>query len=101
VTINTYIARGMTTLGIYRAIPFKVTGPSSYTTGGHAVAEAQLGLVPELMPDVELTDGTTTRVAVYNYTTGKYQAFVPNTNVEVANGVDLSTFTGRGLAVGK
>lgn len=100
-TIDTNIARGMTTLGLYRAITFKATGPSSYTTGGHAVADAQLGLVPEVMPDLILWSGTATRLAVYDYANGKYVIYVPNTGAEVAATTDLSAFTARGLAIGK
>lgn len=99
-TIDIYVARGMGTAGLYRVLPFKATGPSSYVSGGTAV-ESQLTLVPEVMPDLILHSGSAVRLAVYDYTNKKYMVYVPNTGAEVADGVDLSSFVGRGVAYGQ
>lgn len=102
-TMDLTVARnGMQYWGAYRASPFKLTGPSSYATGGisHPAKDVGLGVV-DIMPEVILHSGTAVRIAVYDYTTEKYVVYVPNTGAEVANGVDLSTFTGRGVALGR
>jgi hypothetical protein len=84
----------------------RYTGPSAaaggYLTGGDPIGPGDVG-----MGDIfgvyggYITDGTTIRVPVWNYTTQKLQFFVPNTNAEVANAVDLSAFSGTILFTGK
>ena len=88
--------------GAYRAVPFKLTGPSSYATGGisHPAKDFGLGVV-DIVPEVILHSGTAVRLAVYDYTNEKWVVYVPNTGAEVANGTDLSTFTGRAVALGR
>jgi hypothetical protein len=99
-TIDIQVARNQTVAGLYRVLPFKATGPSSYATGGHAV-KTQFPFEPEVLPDLLLQDGASTRLAVYEYDLDRYVIYVPNTGAEVANGTDLSTFTARGVAWGK
>lgn len=100
-TIDTYVARGPSTAGLYRVLPFKYTGPASYVTGGEAVGEADLGVTPEVMPTLLAHSGSAVRLLVYDYTNKKYLWYVPNTGAEVANGTDLSTFVARGVVVGQ
>ena len=77
------------------------TGPASYATGGEDVSPAIFGLgkIIALLGCV-ITDGTTTRIGVWNIATQKLQFIVPNTNVEVAAAVNLSTFTGAIVVFG-
>lgn len=100
-TLNYDAVRTRDLAGIRERRVFPYTGPASYATGGESISASDvlLGTI-ELLPDFHITDGTTVRTMVYNYTTGKLVAFVPNTNVQVANGVNLSTFTGRFEVIG-
>lgn len=77
------------------------TGPASYATGGEDVSPSVFGLgyVNAVVAAV-ITDGTSFRIGAWNITTGKLQWMVPNTNVEVANAVNLSTFTGAIVVFG-
>lgn len=101
-TVDTTIARtGQLFLGSCRVQLFKYTGPASYATGGELVGSAEVGLEPEYMPDLVAWSGSACRLLVYDYTNKKYVWYVPNTGAEVANGVDLSTFVARGLALGR
>jgi hypothetical protein len=70
-------------------------GPASYVAGGEDVSPAVFGLgkIIAIQP-VLITDGTTTRLGVWNPVTQKLQFIVPNTNVEVAGAVNLSAFVG-------
>jgi hypothetical protein len=88
--------------GIRRRRTFIYTGPASYVTGGDSFVPADVSLgVIEVAPGGVATDGTTVRLLAYDYTNQKYQWFVPNTNVEVANGVNLSTFLIRLEIIGR
>jgi hypothetical protein len=71
------------------------TGPAAYVTGGEDVSPAIFGMgsIAAILI-TSITDGTTIRIGAWNRATARLQWFVPNTNVEVANGVNLSTFTG-------
>lgn len=101
-TLDRTVARDKDTSGIRNRRLQLYTGPASYATGGDPFVAADVALgVIEYFPPVIITDGTTIRIGVYNYTTQKLQFFVPNTNVEVANAVNLSTFSGRIEIFGK
>lgn len=100
-TVNAYVARGHSTAGLYRVLPFGITGPASYATGGFACADAELGVTPEVMPNLFITNGSAVRLCVYDYTNKKYVVYIPDTGAEVAAGVDLSGFTGRGVVLGQ
>ncbi len=77
------------------------TGPASYPTGGEACAPSVFGL-GQLVKGIEgiASDGSTTRLVWWNPSTQKLQWFVPNTNAEVANLTDLSTFSVQFEVVG-
>lgn len=77
------------------------TGPASYATGGEDVSPSVFGVgyVNAILAAV-ITDGATTRVGAWNAATGKLLWFVPNTNAEVANATNLSTFTGALVVFG-
>jgi arginine/ornithine N-succinyltransferase beta subunit len=78
------------------------TGPASYATGGESVnAAADLGMGEVYGVYGVISDGTGVRVPWLNYTTQKILWFIPNTGVQVANAVDLSTFSGTLLFHGK
>lgn len=78
------------------------TGPASYATGGEDVSPGVFGLgkVISLPAPIVITDGVSVRIGAWNIATQKLQWFVPSTNVEVANGVNLSTFTGALVVYG-
>jgi hypothetical protein len=79
-------------------------GPASYVSGGDPIAGADLGMARiELMLFTPATNGT-----LYNYpvwvpagTNGVIKWLVGTTGVEVAGGVNLSTYTARFEAIGK
>lgn len=78
------------------------TGPASYATGGESVnASADLGMAEVFGVYGVIGDGSAVRIPFFNYTTQKIQWFIPNTGAEVANAVDLSTFSGTLLFHGK
>lgn len=99
--LNYTVVRTRDLAGIRERRVFGYTGPNPYVTGGDpcTASDMLLGTV-ENVDDFLITDGTSVRLMTYNYTTGKFLAIVPNTNVQVANGVDLSAFTGRFEAMG-
>ena len=71
------------------------TGPASYVTGGDPYTPGSDLPAGEVFGVYgTISDGTSVRTAWWNYATQKLMFFVPNTNVQVANGVDLSTFAG-------
>lgn len=70
-------------------------GPASYVTGGDPISGLDnLGAGEIFGVYGNISDGTSVRTAWWDYTNQKLMFFVPNTNVEVANAVDLSTFNG-------
>lgn len=70
------------------------TGPSSYATGGESCPPSTFGLGTVVRgPNGVATNGTDTRLVVWNPSTQKLMWFVPNTGAEVANAVDLSAYT--------
>jgi hypothetical protein len=88
--------------GIRRRILFNYSGPASYVTGGDplAASDIRLGVIEDI-PEQIATNGTNITCFVYVNSTSKLQAFVPNTGVEVASGVNLSAYTMRVEAIGR
>lgn len=77
------------------------TGPSSYTTGGESITPESLALGRIDNFHVEaLSNGTDLRLARYDYTNEKVKVF-DLAGAEIANGTDLSTYSGRFEAIGK
>lgn len=77
------------------------TGPASYATGGEDVSPAIFGLGKIVaIVGMQITDGTTMRLGVWNIATQKLQFIVPNTNAEVAAAVNLSAFSGAIVVFG-
>jgi len=77
-------------------------GPASYATGGDNLsAPDELGLGEIFGVYGHLSDGVTILQLWWNYTTQRLLLFVTSTGVEVANAVNLSTFTGVLLITGK
>lgn len=106
--IDRTIARGMNALGYWIGIIFKITGPSSYTTGGEALVAGDLKLgVIEYVADVVLRNATTSVViGKFDYTNNKMQFFWGGASAsvsmeEVASTTDLSAYVGRSVAYGK
>ena len=84
---------------LVREVP--TTGPTSYTTGGVSVNADSLGLARVFGLYGVLNSGSAYRQPVLVQATQLVQFFVPDTGAEVANGTDLSTFTGTLLITGK
>lgn len=74
------------------------TGPNPYATGGEAITAATFGLgkIVAILGGTANDAAGALRLAVYNPTTGKIAWYVDGAAgfVEVANGVNLSTFSG-------
>ena len=85
-----------------------ITLDNSYPTGGYAITAAAVGLssIDYVLTDVGArnTAGTFAYPVSWDYTNGKLQAFrqtaATNGLAEVANGVDLSTFSARVAFIG-
>ena len=78
-------------------------GPNPYPAGGEPATAATFGMgkiVAMLFGPMTDAAGTGFRTLVYNPTTGKIQVYVGTTGVEVAGGVDLSTFSGSIEVIG-
>lgn len=100
-TFDINVARGLMRGDGFLKCVVKFTGPSTYTTGGDAITPAQVRMGTfEWFPVFAISDGTTIRLGHYNHTTGKVMFFT-EAFVEVANGVDISAFSGRVLVHGK
>lgn len=73
----------------------RYTGPASYVTGGDAVnGPAELGMGEVYQVTGIISDGSAIRIPFFNYATQKILWFIPNTGAQVANAVDLSSFSG-------
>jgi hypothetical protein len=70
------------------------TGPASYATGGDPISGSDLGSGEIFGVYGNISDGSSVRTAWWDYANQKLKFFVPNTNVEVAAAVNLSTFSG-------
>lgn len=81
----------------------KYTGPASYATGGESVAASNdLGMAEVYaVAGAVISDGSAIRIGFFDYTNQKLVWYVPNTGAQVANGVDLSTFSGYLTFFGK
>ena len=101
--------RGNDVWGHYGVVPFDYVGNSSYQAGGDVLTAQQFKLgVVEFIPAFVGQNLATTSAVIYCYnpSTGAMQAYQSSTGaplalVEVANGTDLSAFTGHGMAFGK
>lgn len=78
------------------------TGPDAYVTGGDALdpEQVRMGKLFAFLGGV-LTNGTTPLIAGWVPATSTLQLFVASTGVEVANGVDLSGYSGTFEAIGQ
>lgn len=107
VTRNSSPSRGMDVYGHSAVCPFLYTGPTAYATPGEAIAASafKLGLVENIPDFIMINVAGSAVMAHYNVTTGRFRAFWPNgagaPMVEVADGTDLSGYTGRSLAFGR
>jgi hypothetical protein len=103
------VSRGLDAWGHVAVSFFSYVGPNPYATGGesHPAGDFKLGVVEEVPAFLGVSADTTQAIVFqYNVATSKMQAFWQNelaasALVEVANGTDLSGFTGRGHAMGK
>ncbi len=78
-----------------------VAGDTAYTSGGYALAPGTFGLgsVDHFSVDMPSSSVPTIRAAVYNTSTSKL-LFFDQAFAEIANGVDLSTFSAKFEAKG-
>ena len=99
---STGITRPQDTAGIRLRRLQLYTGPASYATGGEAITAASLKLgAIEHLPDFFISNGTDLRLMHWDRDNALLKAFVPDTNAEVANTSDLSTFTGVAEIIGR
>lgn len=77
------------------------TGPASYATGGDTLNPESIGLAKiEALVGLSISNGTNVYWGYYNPSTKKI-LWYSATATEIANGTDLSGFTGRFEAIGK
>lgn len=90
--------------GSKRQIRVKVTPSTSYPTGGEVITAAQLGLTTIESAIANSTTGALSKLVCPLPQTGggsiKFQLFVAATGAEVANAVDVSTFTFDAIVTG-
>lgn len=77
-----------------------LTGPTSYATGGEALAPSAFGLsrIEVLLTD-PASNGTDLRIVKYDYTNGKVKWF-DLAGAEIAALTDLSAYSARFEAIG-
>jgi hypothetical protein len=103
------VSRGKDVWGHVAVMPFSYVGPNPYATGGesHPANDFKLGVIEYCPAFLGVNSaGTLAVVFQYDIANSKMQAFWQNELtasglVEVANGTDLSGYTGRGMAYGK
>jgi hypothetical protein len=79
----------------------KFNGPASYVTGGDPVSGAEVGLGQiHVWPSAVVSNGTASLLTWHNKTTGKLMYF-DMAGAEVANGTNLSAYTGYVEIIGK
>lgn len=81
----------------------RYVGPASYANpGGDPVTANQIGLgrIEAILFGIAWDGADAVRLLVYDPATSSIKWFVPNTDAEVANGVDLSGFSTRFEAIG-
>lgn len=86
-----------------RKVGMLYTGPSSYVTGGDAISGPDCGLGSIdmiLFAGLPYNGSNSVYLVHYRAAAGKILWYVPNTNAEVANGVDLSSYIVRIEAIG-
>lgn len=78
----------------------RLTGPTSYATGGEVLAPNAFGLsrIEVLLTD-HATNGTDLRLVQYDYTNGKVKWF-DLAGAEIAAATNLSTYSCRFEAIG-
>ena len=78
----------------------RLTGPSSYATGGEALAPAAFGLSKIILLLVtHASNGTDLRLVLYDTTTSKLKWF-DLAGAEIANATDLSAYSARAEVIG-
>lgn len=79
----------------------RLTGSSSYATGGDTLSAGQLGMgkVDALLAE-PFDNGTVIILSVYQVTTGVLK-FYDMAGAQIANGTDLSAYNARFEAIGK
>lgn len=78
----------------------RITGPTSYVTGGEVLPPASFGLTRiELFLTDKATNGTDLRVVQYDYTNGRVKWF-DFAGAEIAALTDLSAYSVRFEAIG-
>ncbi len=87
--------------GDKRATIVTVTGDTAYPTGGYSITPNQLGMGTVLFVDGAFARSSTpaVRAVSYNNSTNKL-VFFDQAFAEIANGIDLSTFSGQIMAYG-
>lgn len=110
-TYDIYAGRGIDAWGHYHLSPVRITGPTTYTTGGDALAagSVKLGVIEGMLGGLAIatTGAATAVIFAYNRLTGKMQAFWQTGAAaaaalpEVDNGTDLSDYTADVLFYGK
>lgn len=106
-TLNKTVVRCEDNAGIRARRVFLITGPSSYdATNGESLAPSlvKLGVIECFGAGdsaIFWNGSSAVRLAVFDRTNNRLRFFVPNTGAEVANAVDLSTFSARVEIIGK
>lgn len=78
----------------------RITGPTSYATGGEALAPAAFGLSRiNLALFDHATDGVDLRIAQYDYANGRVKWF-DLAGAEIAGATNLSTYSARVEVIG-
>lgn len=100
-TLDKTVARDNDVAGIRRRVVNKYTGPASYATGGDPFTAGDVGLgVIEFISFANPVDATPAcRLVRYDHTNFKVIWF-DLAGAEIANAVDLSTFSTRFEAIG-
>ena len=81
----------------------RITGPAAYVVGGDPVTPSEIGLgkIEAILFEDALDAGVTANSElVYDHTNQAVVWFSNATGVQVANGVDLSTYAARFEAIG-
>lgn len=99
-TVNLAAAPGFVA-STWREQIVEYTGPASYVTGGDPVVPAEVRMGRIFGVYGVISNGTAVYLVWYDVANQALMIFVPNTGVQVANGVDLSTFVGNLLFIGQ
>lgn len=78
----------------------RITGPTSYATGGEALAPQAFGMGKIILLLAELaSNGTDLRLVLYDYTNQKVKWF-DLAGAEIANGTALNAYAARAEVIG-